>query len=63
MEKELSHIRENYINPKKLNPYGRKKYSLKLMYISILGYTVDFGHMEAMELLRSNNYQDKSIVC
>ena len=43
--------------------YGRKKYALKLMYINILGYTVEFGHMEAMELLRSPKYHDKYIVC
>ena len=42
--------------------YGRKKYALKLMYINILGYTVEFGHMEAMELLRSPKYHDKYIV-
>eukprot|EP00770_Monocercomonoides_exilis_P004854 MONOS_4830.1-p1 / transcript=MONOS_4830.1 / gene=MONOS_4830 / organism=Monocercomonoides_exilis_PA203 / gene_product= Adaptor protein complex 2 (AP-2), alpha subunit C / transcript_product= Adaptor protein complex 2 (AP-2), alpha subunit C / location=Mono_scaffold00134:62235-65345(+) / protein_length=962 / sequence_SO=supercontig / SO=protein_coding / is_pseudo=false len=31
------------------------------MYIDILGYSVDFGHMEAMELLHSTKYPDKLI--
>ena len=63
VEKELAHIREAFINPKNMDTYARKKYAMKLMYINILGYSVEFGHMEAMELLRSNKYQDKVIVC
>jgi AP-2 complex subunit alpha len=63
VEKELAHIRETFVNPKKINVYERKKFCLKLMYMSILGYAVDFGHMEAMELIFSPKYQDKIIVC
>ena len=63
VEKELAHIREKFIKPKKLDLYGRKKYLLKLMYISILGYPVDFGHMEAMELLHNRHYPEKYVVC
>jgi AP-2 complex subunit alpha len=63
VEKELAHIREAFINPKKLDVYNRKKYVLKLMYISILGYSIEFGHMEAMELPHTAKYQDKVIVC
>ncbi|KAH7832197.1 Adaptor protein complex 2 (AP-2), alpha subunitA [Monocercomonoides exilis] len=61
VEKELSHIREAFINPKKLDMYNRKKYALKLMYIDLLGFSVDFGHMETMELLHSPKYSDKVI--
>ncbi|KAH7818904.1 Adaptor protein complex 2 (AP-2), alpha subunitB [Monocercomonoides exilis] len=61
VEKELSHIREAFVNPKKMDLYERKKFVLKLMYIDILGYSVDFGHMEAMELIHSHKFQDKVI--
>ncbi|KAA6379942.1 MAG: putative AP-2 complex subunit alpha, partial [Streblomastix strix] len=61
VEKELAHIREEFINPKKLDVYARKKFILKLMYISILGYSVDFGHIEAMELLHSTKFEDKQV--
>lgn len=63
IEKELAHIREVFVNPKKLEMYDRKKYLLKIMYINILGVSVDFGHMEAMEVIRSPRYQDKIVVC
>jgi AP-2 complex subunit alpha len=62
IEKELAHIRETFVSPKKLSPYDRKKYCLKLMYINVLGYPIDFGHMEAQELIFSTSFQDKLIV-
>ena len=34
----------------------------KLIYIHLLGYEVDFGHMEALRLLSSTEYQEKQIV-
>lgn len=33
--------------------YNKKKYVWKLLYIYMLGYDVDFGHMEAVSLISS----------
>ena len=60
--KELAHIRTTFKTEKKLDGYDRKKYVAKLLYIHLLGYEVDFGHMEALHLLSSPNYQEKQIV-
>ncbi len=45
--------------------YDRRKYIAKLMYIFLLGYEVDFGHLEALKLLADikvghilQNFQD-----
>jgi hypothetical protein len=35
-----------------MQPYDRKKYVWKLVYINMLGYDVDFGHMEMIALVR-----------
>lgn len=40
----------------------KKKYVCKLLYMYILGWDVDFGHMEAVNLLSSNKYSEKQIV-
>jgi AP-2 complex subunit alpha len=37
------------------------QYVAKLVYIHLLGYEVDFGHMEALRLLSSTEYQEKQI--
>jgi AP-2 complex subunit alpha len=42
--------------------YDRKKYVSKLLYIQMLGYNFDFGHMEAVSLLSSVKYSEKQIV-
>ena len=60
--KELAHIRNTFKTDKKIDGYDRKKYVAKLLYIHLLGYEVDFGHMEALHLLSSPNYQEKQIV-
>lgn len=48
---------------KRVDGYQRKKYVLKLIYIYLLGYDVDFGHMEAISLIASSRYWEKSAVC
>jgi hypothetical protein len=42
--------------------YDRKKYITKLLYIYMLGYEIEFGHMEAIELLSSSKYSEKHLV-
>ncbi|KAJ1736110.1 hypothetical protein LPJ61_000160 [Coemansia biformis] len=44
-----------------LNGYNRKKYVCKLIYMSLLGYDVHFGHKEAVELVNSPKYSEKQI--
>ena len=37
------------------------RYCWKLVYIYMLGYTVDFGHMEMINLLSSHSFKDKAV--
>jgi AP-2 complex subunit alpha len=46
-----------------LSSYQRKKYVAKLIFVYILGYKVDVGHFEAANLVTSNKYTEKQIVC
>lgn len=45
-----------------LSGYHRKKYVCKLMYLYILGYEIDFGHSEAVDLMDSAKFSEKQIV-
>lgn len=36
-------------------------YGLQLLYIYILGWNVDFGHLEAVNLISANKYSEKQI--
>lgn len=47
---------------KTLDGYQKKKYVCKLVFIFLLGHDIDFGHMEAVNLLSSNKYTEKQIV-
>ncbi|GFR58277.1 AP-2 complex subunit alpha-2 [Elysia marginata] len=46
---------------KTLDGYQKKKYVCKLLFIFLLGHDIDFGHMEAVNLLSSNKYTEKQI--
>lgn len=61
IDKELANIRQKFSNPGKLDAYGRKKYVWKMCYIHMLGYEVDFGHMEIVALISSPKYSEKSV--
>jgi AP-2 complex subunit alpha len=45
-----------------LNGYQKKKYVCKLMFIFLLGHDIEFGHMEAVNLLSSLQYSEKQMV-
>ena len=45
-----------------LDGYNKKKYVYKLLYVHLLGYDVEFGHMEAVNLITSDTYSEKSVV-
>lgn len=46
----------------KLDGYQKKKYVCKLLYMYILGWEIDFGHLEAVNLISSTKYSEKQIV-
>ncbi|BGP18946.1 hypothetical protein JCM10213_001956 [Rhodosporidiobolus nylandii] len=60
INKEMAHIRQQF---KSTNLDGRqkKKYISKIIFTSILGYPVDIGHMEAVNLISSTKYSEKQI--
>nr|ALD47967.1 adaptor protein complex 2 subunit alpha [Emiliania huxleyi] len=61
VEKEMAHIRSKFTSDSNMNGYNRKKYVWKILYMYMLGYEVDFGHMEAVNLLSSQKYSEKSV--
>eukprot|EP00899_Mesostigma_viride_P020317 jgi/Mesvir1/28287/Mv04810-RA.1 len=61
VDKELANIRTKFKNDRGLTPYERKKYVWKLLYIYMLGYDVEFGHMEALGLISAQKYADKQV--
>jgi len=58
---ELANIRAKFSQKanKPLTSYDRKKYVWKLVYTHLLGYDVDFGHMQAIELLAGTTFSEK----
>ncbi|KNA10505.1 hypothetical protein SOVF_143840 [Spinacia oleracea] len=61
IDKELGNIRTKFKNDKGLSPYEKKKYVWKMLYIYMLGYDVDFGHMEAVSLISAPKYPEKQV--
>lgn len=60
INKELANIRQKFKDGN-LSGYHKKKYVCKLLYIYILGWNVDFGHLEAVNLISANKYSEKQI--
>ncbi|KAJ0982004.1 hypothetical protein J5N97_010259 [Dioscorea zingiberensis] len=44
-----------------LTPYEKKKYVWKMLYIYMLGYDADFGHMEVVSLISAPKYPEKQV--
>jgi len=42
-----------------LSGYDKKKYVWKLIYMHILGYDVDFGHDESLNLINAGKFSEK----
>lgn len=61
VDKELGNIRSKFSNSSSLTAYQRKKYVWKLCYIYMLGYEIDFGHVEFISLIGAQNYAEKSV--
>jgi len=61
INREMAHIRQKF-KEGNLDGYQRKKYLAKVVFTYILGYKVDVGHMEAVNLISSPKYSEKQIV-
>lgn len=61
VNKELANIRQKFGEKKGLDGYQKKKYVCKLLFIFLLGHEVDFGHLEAVNLLTSNTFSEKQM--
>lgn len=59
VHKEMAKIRQKFQN-RGLSGYDKKKYVWKLIYSHILGYEVEFGHEEALNLINSDKFTEKS---
>ena len=51
IDKELAKLRNKFTQTSGLTSYDKKKYAWKLIYIYMLGYDIDFGHMQVCFLL------------
>ncbi|KAH3746252.1 Adaptor protein complex AP-2 alpha subunit [Pelomyxa schiedti] len=61
IDKEMAKIRKEFREAKSLDGYARRKYVSKLLYMYMLGYELDFGHMEAVTLLSSTKFHEKQM--
>jgi len=61
VEKEMANIRKKFTSKKGLSSYDRRKYVWKLVYMYVMGYEVDFGHMEVINLLTSPKFNEKVV--
>ncbi|KAI8073274.1 adaptin N terminal region-domain-containing protein [Gongronella butleri] len=60
INKEMANIRSKF-KEGNMNGYQKKKYVCKLLYMYILGWDIDFGHLEAVNLISSPVYSEKQI--
>jgi AP-2 complex subunit alpha len=61
IDKEMANIRAKFTSGKRLESYSRKKYVWKMIYMFMLGYEVDFGHMEMINCLSASKYAEKHV--
>ncbi|OQS04089.1 AP-2 complex subunit alpha [Thraustotheca clavata] len=61
IDKELNKLRQKFTQAGALNSYDKKKYAWKLIYIYMLGYDVDFGHMQVINLVSGAKYSEKCL--
>ncbi|KAI6133064.1 adaptin N terminal region-domain-containing protein [Pisolithus croceorrhizus] len=60
INKEMANIRKKFKDGN-LDGYQKKKYVAKIIFTYILGYKVDIGHLEAVNLISSSKYSEKQI--
>ncbi|CCW64516.1 unnamed protein product [Phytomonas sp. EM1] len=61
VDEELAKVRAKFSNSVNMSTYDRKKYVCKLMFISMLGYPITFGHLEGLELMAGQTLSEKLI--
>ncbi|CAC9447704.1 alpha-adaptin-like protein [Leishmania infantum JPCM5] len=61
VDEELAKIRAKFIETSTMTTYDRKKYVCKLMFISMLGYPITFGHIEGLKLMSQESPSAKLI--
>jgi AP-2 complex subunit alpha len=59
VEQELDKIRKKFTSNKALSGYEKKKNVLKLLYVYVLGYRVDFGYNYVADLITSIKFSEK----
>ena len=55
----MAKIRSKFQTNKGMSGYDKKKYVWKLIYMYILGYDVDFGHEESLNLINAVKFTEK----
>ena len=61
IDKEMANIRQKFTSSKGLDSYNRKKYVWKMIFMFMMGYEVDFGHMEIINCLSAQKYSEKHV--
>ncbi|KAL9247388.1 hypothetical protein vseg_020825 [Gypsophila vaccaria] len=61
VDKELGNIRTKFKTDKGVSPSDKRKYVWKMLYIFMLGYDVEFGHMETVSLISAPKYPEKQV--
>lgn len=61
VDKELANIRQKFAAVANLTSRDKKKYVWKMCYMYMLGYEIDFGHLEFISLISSSKFQEKSV--
>lgn len=61
VKEELAKIKSKFIHEGQMTLYDRKKYVCKLMFIAMLGYPIEFGHLEGLKLMAEEAASEKLI--
>ena len=62
VQKEMANIRSKFHGQAKdLDSYQMKKYVWKMIYMFMLGYEVDFGHAQMINLLSAPKFSEKQV--
>jgi len=61
VDNELANIRKNFIEDPKMKGYQKKKYVAKIIYIYMLGYDINVGFLQAINLMTSTIFSEKQV--
>ncbi|UKJ89126.1 alpha adaptin [Theileria orientalis] len=59
IKEEIAKIRVSFASPR-LTDYDKKKNLLKLLYIQMLGFDIELGYLESVQLMASTKLSDKA---